>query len=384
VKFSNVLLPLAGLLVAGVALPAVATALPQDEVEEETAQDKVRKTMKARRLLESSKWLEQTKARILADVQEREDKGQIPSGATEKFEKAADWNGLMDLAVASYVKNMDESVMDAAIVFYESDKGQQFAKAQPEVAKHAAGVTKDWVTSTTMGVVADLSKSDIAGKAKGLFGKFGKGKVKKNETAAIATLRNLTSAQAQLQASGMVDADGDGIGEYGTLGELTGTVLTRAGYLKQSGVVDYSTKGSAVSPPLLSLSMVPNDQGIAVKGGYCFRIFLPDGNAPAGFTHESGTAKEPALAGGTKTVSVDVSETTWSAYAWPEQRGKSGNRAFFINQSGDVIQSANENAEWSGADKAPAGSAAFTGAGITSRVAIGTYGKDGDIWKMTN
>ncbi|HKB14488.1 MAG TPA: prepilin-type N-terminal cleavage/methylation domain-containing protein, partial [Planctomycetota bacterium] len=43
-----------------------------------------------------------------------------------------------------------------------------------------------------------------------------------NETAAIATLRNLLAAQAQVQAASQIDVDGDGAGEYGTFGELSG------------------------------------------------------------------------------------------------------------------------------------------------------------------
>src|SRR5262245_65982285 len=49
-----------------------------------------------------------------------------------------------------------------------------------------------------------------------------------NETAAVATLRNLSSAQAQVQASGSIDGDGDGSGEYGYFGELSGAFNTRA------------------------------------------------------------------------------------------------------------------------------------------------------------
>ena len=36
-----------------------------------------------------------------------------------------------------------------------------------------------------------------------------------NESAAIATLRNVISAQSQVQAQGAIDVDQDGIGEYG-------------------------------------------------------------------------------------------------------------------------------------------------------------------------
>ena len=41
-----------------------------------------------------------------------------------------------------------------------------------------------------------------------------------NESAAIATLRNIVSSQAQVQSQGAIDVDVDGIGEHGWFGEL--------------------------------------------------------------------------------------------------------------------------------------------------------------------
>ena len=48
-----------------------------------------------------------------------------------------------------------------------------------------------------------------------------------NETAAIATLRNIVSAQAQFQQSGKADTDTDGTGEYGGFLELSGAAAGR-------------------------------------------------------------------------------------------------------------------------------------------------------------
>ena len=48
-----------------------------------------------------------------------------------------------------------------------------------------------------------------------------------NETAAIATLRNIISAQAQFQQSGKADTDNDGTGEYGGFVELSGQAAGR-------------------------------------------------------------------------------------------------------------------------------------------------------------
>ncbi|MHC4956190.1 MAG: prepilin-type N-terminal cleavage/methylation domain-containing protein, partial [Planctomycetota bacterium] len=43
-----------------------------------------------------------------------------------------------------------------------------------------------------------------------------------NETAAVATLRNIISAQAQFQSTARADENNNGVGEYGTFGEMSG------------------------------------------------------------------------------------------------------------------------------------------------------------------
>ncbi len=48
-----------------------------------------------------------------------------------------------------------------------------------------------------------------------------------NESAAIATLRNIHSAQGEFRAMAFVDEDGDGVGEFGTLQELSAAVAPR-------------------------------------------------------------------------------------------------------------------------------------------------------------
>ena len=66
-----------------------------------------------------------------------------------------------------------------------------------------------------------------------------------NESAAIATLKNISSAQSQCQASGIIDANSNGAGEYGFLGELSGGVPVRN---DEAGGVGTER----VSPPYLS------------------------------------------------------------------------------------------------------------------------------------
>ena len=202
-------------------------------------------------------------------------------------------------------------------------------------------------------------------------------KLSANETAALATLRNLASCQAQIQTSGKIDVDNDGIGEYGTFFEMTGS----AGVRKS---IDWATPyGTVVSPPILSPSLANVDaNGFVTKSGYAFMIFLPSNAATALFANENGTKTTPTFKGGP--VGTDIAETTWCAYGQPVARGNSGNRRFFVSQSGDVMQSANDVNGQQGVAATINGNSAYTVNGITGAVAVGTKGLDSNIWKVTN
>jgi type IV pilus assembly protein PilA len=211
-------------------------------------------------------------------------------------------------------------------------------------------------------------------------------KLNANETGAIATLRNLVSAQAQLAVSSRVDADGDGKGEYGTFLELAAVVGVRKGFVGGAPAgSDFSVKGALLNPPILSAVFARVDaNGFTTKGGYALMIYLPDAGLPAGFVHETFAGGTAALAGGTATVGIDNAEVLWCAYAQPIHFGGSGTRRFFTGHKGDLVQSGNDVARSGGVNAAIQADAAFLGANITSPVAIGTRGRDGDTWKVVN
>jgi prepilin-type N-terminal cleavage/methylation domain-containing protein len=208
-------------------------------------------------------------------------------------------------------------------------------------------------------------------------------KLSSNETAAIATLRNLATCQAQFQTTGKVDTDSDGSGEFGTFLEMTGTVGVRKKLNTGTpNTCDFTVKGSVLNPAPLSASLANVDSiGFVTKSGYAFMVFLPDGSTPALFVHETGPAASVAVSAA---IGVDLSETTWCAYAQPVAHGNSGNRRFFVNQSADVMQSANDTTKYQGVSAAINGNSAFRANGITAQVAVGTKGQDGDIWKISN
>src|SRR5262245_3845219 len=83
-----------------------------------------------------------------------------------------------------------------------------------------------------------------------------------NESNAIATLRTLATSQAQFQSLGAMDEDRDGVGEYGSLGELSGLVN-----LQRNGV----GIASPLNPPILPATFQTiNGSGFATKSGYLF------------------------------------------------------------------------------------------------------------------
>ena len=133
-------------------------------------------------------------------------------------------------------------------------------------------------------------------------------RVRANESAAIATLKNLLSAQAQCQAAASIDANTNGAGEYGYFAELAGAV----------GVRDSSGNPSfeRISPPVLSGAFGNVSASRVSRSGYIFQLFLPDAN---------GVALAEAPTGGVGLIAPDpvMAEALWCCYAWPSSRGNS-------------------------------------------------------------
>jgi type IV pilus assembly protein PilA len=208
-----------------------------------------------------------------------------------------------------------------------------------------------------------------------------------NETGAIATMRHIFTAQAQVAVTGKIDADRDGKGEHGTFLEMTGTVGVRRGLVPGvPATSDFSSKGELFNPPVLSSVYARVDaNGFATKAGYAYMIFLPDGSTPAGFVHETNVAGLGAgLAGGSGAVGVDNAEVAWCAYGQPIHYAGSGTRRFFVNQRGDILQSPNDRTRRSGVNAPIQPDSAFLGSAITSPIALGTTGRDGEEWRVAN
>lgn len=153
-----------------------------------------------------------------------------------------------------------------------------------------------------------------------------------NESAAIAMLKHISSAQSQLQASGAMDVDGDGSGEYGFFAELAGAKPMRSAPGKTA---------SRVESRLLPTAFAHVVGGRARVGGYVFQMFLPD---------KDGRWLGEAADGGSAGVPVDAAKasTSWLCYAWPVEYGRTGKRAFLMGQGGDVLATNQQSQVYSG------------------------------------
>ena len=199
-----------------------------------------------------------------------------------------------------------------------------------------------------------------------------------NESAAIATLKNISSAQAQCQASGVIDCNNNGQGEYGFFGELSGADAVRT---DEAGAVGTAT----ITPPVLSNAFGNVDTSRVTRSGYVFQMYLPDTSANGVAENATGGAAGASIAAG-------QAEVLWCCYAWPSSFGNSGKRVFFINQSGDVLASKNTTSTYGapsgGSTLAPTFDAAFdpnsTATGMAAGVASNIAGNDGEIWTVVN
>jgi len=197
-------------------------------------------------------------------------------------------------------------------------------------------------------------------------------RISANESAAIANLRTIASAQAQYQSAARADLDVDGLGEFGTLAEMGGARGVRTAVDGTAGV------------PLTAAVLTPsfgrlNVNGEASRSGYLYRVFLP----AQGGQSLTEVTEDGDFSGN---LDVDECETTWCVYAWPQDVTRSGNRPFFINQAASITGA---EASYSGtASIAPSNAGAAFIAGnppgsILGELAVSTTGVDGNHWRVS-
>lgn len=194
------------------------------------------------------------------------------------------------------------------------------------------------------------------------------------EAYAIDVLRHIYQEQNAFRTEAVVDQDEDQKGEYGLLGELAGAIVPRNASLRQPVKrflpIDLGTKGK-------------EGKGFALSHGYRFVIYLPgEEDKPGNDKSLGGWAAMPGLEldPQAQSVTINQQEQFWCAYAWPENRGSTGTRTFFINEKGEVYTTDGEKAPYSG-NRTPAATAAYEQLVFKSDIGGEKPGIDGNAWK---
>ena len=192
-----------------------------------------------------------------------------------------------------------------------------------------------------------------------------------NESAVFAVLKNLASAQAQCQAAVHIDGDRNGTGEFGYFAELSGVRELR----------DSVASGSPqlMIPPTLSAGFSRIDDGTHFRSGYTFWMFLP---GPGG----AWVPEAPSGGAVIGSVNAQLAESIWFCYCWPNAYDVSGQRAYIVNQSGDVFYCRNAMQRYSGSVRRPVpGTTGFLSADsmMDGTLAANTISADGERWLIT-
>jgi prepilin-type N-terminal cleavage/methylation domain-containing protein len=203
-------------------------------------------------------------------------------------------------------------------------------------------------------------------------------RISANEAAAISSLRSISSAQSQIKSSSVIDTDSDGSGEYAYFAEMAGTVPMR---IDNGGAPGPGLPTDKLNPSVLSSAFGRVANSLVSRSGYDFQIWLPNataGGLTPGIAEDANGGKA-----GVPYPDPNNGENWWCCYAWPMQANGAGNRAFFINQEGDMLQCLNRNPSYSGTIKMPQFDEAYTTLGdMGSRMRIGAPagGHDNTIW----
>ena len=217
-----------------------------------------------------------------------------------------------------------------------------------------------------------------------------------NENAAISTLRSIASAQAQLQSSCAIDTDADGGGEFGFFGELAGTAPLRFWDAANGAQgVDVAPLDPAIlSTPFGNLIRDGLNECVVARSGYYFKMFLP-AVTNAGVVVGIAEDGPPRVGGslGATFPGASNCEIMWCCYAWPIAPESTGNRCFFINQQGDLLQTLNNQGGsnvaifYDGLTTEPTYDAAFASAGAMGMGELGIMAQglpsvDGNTWTI--
>jgi hypothetical protein len=139
-----------------------------------------------------------------------------------------------------------------------------------------------------------------------------------------------------------------------------------------------------LNPAILSTAFGTLTGSRVSRQGYFFQMWLPNATA-AGLVP---AIAEDATGGKTAAPFPNPNncEVLWCCYAWPIDRNRTGNRAFFVNQGGDLLQCLNRaGTVFTNTTSVPTFDDAYTTVGdMASAVRVGTANAAGHIWVPLN
>jgi len=121
-------------------------------------QEKSVKEQKIRKLLEITGASSSGKQIMDAMLDAFSKSPNLPEGFIEKFKETANPDGLIEIIVPIYLKNLDEDSIDGAIAFYESPAGKKFVKAQPVLIKESMEAGQKWGAEAAQKTLKALEK----------------------------------------------------------------------------------------------------------------------------------------------------------------------------------------------------------------------------------
>lgn len=262
-----------------------------------------------------------------------------------------------DASVDAVRRSLPDSFRAISASVGAKDFVQSYIDDIAEDAQRQSKATSD----ADPGQAARLVRARMHGKNWGdmLLDMVGRAKMRAAESSALFALKQIAFAQSQCAASGAIDVNGNGQGEFGFFGELAGAVNVRGGEQR-------------LSPPLLGSAFGNVIASQVSKAGYVFQIWLPSAES-------LGVTEQPAGGDAANALGVHPgsAEILWCCYAWPMD-DVSGSRTFFVSQSGDIL--ATDNGGHYAAKKSPAFNAAYCGSRMDSPIAANKKGVDGMFW----
>lgn len=164
------------------------------------------------------------------------------------------------------------------------------------------------------------------------------------DKAAVSTLWSMHWAQRLFREGTYADRDGDGVGEFGTLGQLAAARPLPS--------------GAPLPAPLLSLEGSPRVAGAGdalEASGTCFLGYLPD--------------------------DADGAERRFVVYAWPARQEGGGGKVFCIDQDEDILEADASVRGYFGCDRPPPRDACLGPEDATGAPPTDGVKGDGAAWK---